>query len=115
MSARPVVALFCGSRKWTDRERIRRDIAALPEGSVVIEGGDPGAARIAREEAEARGLHVATVRALWDFYEGSAYFRRDEAVIRLQPDYLYAYPLGDPGTAQMVKLAEDACIQVREP
>jgi hypothetical protein len=24
-----VVAIFCGSRKWTDRKRIRRDLESL--------------------------------------------------------------------------------------
>jgi hypothetical protein len=110
-----VVAIFCGSRKWTDRERIRRDLASLPPGSIVIEGGAPGADRIAREEAHALGIHVATVRALWDFYEKSAGYRRNEAMARLQPDYCYAYPLDGPGTKHMIRIAEDNCIQVREP
>jgi hypothetical protein len=26
MNAAPVIALFCGSREWTDRDRIRRDL-----------------------------------------------------------------------------------------
>ncbi len=115
MSAAPVIALFCGSPEWSDRERIRRDLESLPEGSVVIEGGDRGAARIARQEAQRLGLHVAIVPALWDFYERSAGYRRNEAMARLEPDYVYAYPLGDPGTAQMIEVAEAECIQVREP
>ena len=114
-SGGPVLALFCGSREWTDRDRILRDLESLPEGSVVIEGGARGADRIAREEATELGLHVATVRALWDCYGRSAGFRRNEAMARLAPDYVYAYPLGGPGTAQMIELAEAACIPVREP
>jgi hypothetical protein len=110
-----VVAIFCGSRKWTDRERIRCDLKSLPPGSIVIEGGAPGADRIAREEAQALGIHVATVRALWDFYEKSAGYRRNEAMARLQPDYCYAYPLDGPGTKHMIDIAEANCIQVREP
>ncbi len=115
MSSGPVIALFCGSREWSDRERIRRDLESLPEGSVVIEGGARGADRIAREEATELGLHVATVRALWDYYGRPAGFRRNEAMARLGPDFVYAYPLGGPGTAQMIALAEAACIPVREP
>jgi hypothetical protein len=115
MSAAPQVALFCGSRKWTDRERIRRDLESLPELSVVIEGGAPGADRIARQEAQKLGIHVATVNALWDYYDKSAGYRRNEAMARLQPDYAYAYPLDGPGTAHMIRIAEAECIQVREP
>lgn len=115
MSARPQIALFCGSRKWTDRERIRRDLESLPEDSVVIEGGAPGADRIARLEARKLGIHVATVDALWDFYGRPAGYRRNEAMARLRPDFAYAYPLDGPGTQQMIGIAEAECIQVREP
>jgi YspA, cpYpsA-related SLOG family len=114
VSAAPVV-LFCGSREWTDRDRIRRDLESLSERSVVIEGGARGADRIAREEAHRLGLHVATVPALWDHYGRSAGFRRNEAMARLEPDFVHAYPLGGPGTAQMIELAEAECIPVREP
>jgi hypothetical protein len=115
MSAAPVVAIFCGSRKWADRERICRDLESLPPDSIVIEGGAPGADRIAREEARARGIHVATMPALWDFYDKPAGYRRNEAMARLGPDYCYAYPLDGPGTRHMIRIAEDHCIQVREP
>lgn len=111
-SDRPVIALFCGSRRWTDREKIRRDLRTLPQGSIVIEGGARGADRIAREEAQALGIHVATVHALWDFYGRSGGFRRNEAMLRLQPDIVYAYPLGGPGTDNMIRLAESESIPV---
>ena len=112
--SRPQAVLFCGSRDWTDRAPIRSDLESLPAGSVVIEGGARGADRIAREEAEALGLHVATVRALWDHYGKSAGYRRNEAMARLAPEFAYAYPLGGPGTAHMIRTAEAECIQVRE-
>jgi YspA, cpYpsA-related SLOG family len=115
MNAAPVVALFCGSREWSDRERIRRDLESLPEDSVVIEGGARGADRIARAEAHALGIHVATMSALWDHYGKSAGYRRNEAMARLRPDFAYAYPLGGPGTASMIAIAEAECIPVREP
>jgi hypothetical protein len=115
MSARPQIALFCGSRDWTDRSRIRADLERLPEGSVVIEGGARGADRIAREEAQALGIHVATVNALWGHHGRSAGYRRNEAMARLQPDFVYAYPLlGSVGTGHMIRIAEAGCIQVRE-
>lgn len=114
MIGKPLVVLFCGSRNWTDRARIRRDLESLPEGSVVIEGGARGADRIAREEAKALGFHVATVSALWDYHGKSAGYLRNEAMARLEPDYAYAYPLDGPGTRHMIRIAEDNCIQVRE-
>jgi hypothetical protein len=114
MSAAPQVVLFTGSRDWVDPAPIRSDLESLPPGSVVIEGGARGADRIARQEAEALGLHVATVRALWDHYGKSAGYRRNEAMARLEPEFAYAYPLGGPGTAHMVRTCEAGCNQVRE-
>ena len=98
MNAAPVVALFCGSREWTDRDRIRRDLESLPEGSVVIEGGARGADRIAREEAQRLGLHVAIVPALWDHYGRSAGYRRNEA--RLDSNRITSMPTRSAGRAR---------------
>lgn len=114
MTARSAIAIFAGSRDWTDRQAIRRDLETLTEDSLVIEGGARGADRIAREEAEKLGLHVVTVRALWDFYGRGAGYRRNEAMARLGPDCLYAYSLGTAGTDHMIRTAEAECIQVYE-
>jgi YspA, cpYpsA-related SLOG family len=117
MSARhgaPQVVLFCGSREWTNAAAIRSDLESLPEGSIVIEGGARGADAIARREAASLGLHVATMRAQWDHYGKSAGYRRNEAMARLQPSFVYAYPLGGAGTEHMIRIAERDCIQVRE-
>jgi YspA, cpYpsA-related SLOG family len=114
MNARSAIAIFAGSREWTDRGLIRCDLKTLTEDSLVIEGGARGADRIAREEAQRMGLHVVTVPALWDFYGRGAGYRRNEAMVRLQPDCLYAYSLGTAGTAHMIRTAEAECIQVYE-
>jgi hypothetical protein len=115
VSGGPLVVLFSGSRKWTDRARVRRDLEGLPAGSLVIEGGAPGLDKIVREEAPRLGLHVATVDALWDFFDKPAGYRRNEAMAMLQPDFLYAYPLGESrGTRHMIEIAERESIQVRE-
>lgn len=110
------VALFCGSRGWTDRNQIRLDIEWLPNGAVVVEGGAAGADRIAREEAVKRGLHVATVNALWSRYGSSAGPRRNAAMLKLVTE-VYAYNLGTSGTNHMVALAQKAglTVHVRRP
>lgn len=112
MSDDSLVALFCGSRSWSDRGAIRRDLRALPPGSIVIEGGARGADRIAREEAEALGIHVASVPALGRRFGRSAGPRRNEAMLRLRPDVVHAYPLGTGGTAHMIAAAERAGVEV---
>jgi hypothetical protein len=109
------VVLFSGSRHWKDRQRVIRDLRALPQGSLVIEGGAPGLDTIVRKEAPKLGLHVATVPALWELLDKPAGYRRNEVMAMLQPDELLAYPLGEsPGTRHMIGIAERECIQVRE-
>lgn len=112
MSDGSLVALFCGSRDWSDRGAIRRQLRALPPDSIVIEGGARGADRIAREEAETLGIHVATVAALWRRFGRFAGPRRNEAMLRLCPDVVHAYPLGGAGTAHMIAAAERAGVEV---
>jgi YspA, cpYpsA-related SLOG family len=112
----PRIVLFSGSRDWKDREPVRSALDSLPPGSLVIEGGAHGLDEIVRREAPSRGLHVATVRALWDYHGKSAGYRRNEAMTALGPAELFAYPLGEsPGTRHMIRVAERECIQVREP
>ena len=112
----PEIVVVSASPDWHDRERIRDDLRSLAAGSIVIEGGQRGGERIAREEAQALGLHVATVLPLWDFHGKPAAYRRNEELPRLRPDLLLAYPRGgSPGTRHMVRIAEAECIQVREP
>lgn len=106
MSGAIDVAIFCGSPEWTEREPIRRDLEALPARSVVIEDGRPGAARIAREEAWELGLYVATVAGKCDRYRDIGDRRRNEAMARLRPGWLYAYPLDDPCTRYMIEIAK---------
>ncbi|HJZ38314.1 MAG TPA: SLOG family protein [Solirubrobacterales bacterium] len=115
VSGGPLVVLFSGSRRWRDRDRVRRDLEGLPAGSLIIEGGAHGLDKIANEEATALGFHVATVDALWKVYGKPAGYRRNQAMAMLQPDFLYAYPLHDSvGTRQMIEIAERESIQVRE-
>ena len=80
---------------------------------MVIEGGARGADRLARLWARARGIHVATVDALWDYYDNGAGPIRNQAMLQLRPDVVVAFP-GGTGTADMVKRAKAAGIQVIE-
>lgn len=105
-----MIALFFGSRGWTDRDTIRDDLADLPAGTVVVEGGASGADRIAREEAHKLGIHVATVNAIWS-RGNSAGPRRNAAMLALRPDVAYGYTLGTPGSRDMAR----RCIEGRVP
>lgn len=83
--------LVCGSRDWADRGRIKRRLADLPDNTVVIVGGAPGADTFAQHEAHRRGLHVAIVPALWQRYRASAGPRRNRAMLDLAPGLVIAF------------------------
>ena len=107
-----MIALFFGSRNWTDRERIAVDIADLPADAIVVSGGAPGADTLADVEAQKRGLHVATVRAQWERFGRAAGPRRNAAMLLLRPDIAYGYDLGGRGTADMARRLLEAGVPV---
>jgi YspA, cpYpsA-related SLOG family len=63
--AGPCVAVV-GSRDFADLGRVRRFIASLPSGVVVLSGGAPGVDRCANETARARGMGWLEYFADWD-------------------------------------------------
>lgn len=69
---------------------------------------------MAREWARERGIHFATVPALWDFYGNPAGGKRNTAMLIIKPDYCLAMP-GGTGTADMVDKCLDAGIPVYAP
>jgi hypothetical protein len=113
---RPRVVLFSGPNDWTDRARVRRDLEGLPAGSVVIGGGTRGDFdRIVREEAPRHGVHVASMPPLWEYFDKSAGYRRNEASMLMQPEESFIYsPAESPGTRHMSDVAEAASVPVRE-
>jgi hypothetical protein len=58
--------LVFGSRKWTARGPIERELRKLPEGTVVVHGGAAGADTIAGEVARELGFEVRRYPADWD-------------------------------------------------
>jgi len=107
--------LVCGGRDYTDRAAFDAAMDKLPfVPTLLIEGGALGADRMGREWASSRGIHFATVPALWDMHKGSAGGKRNTAMLLLKPDYCIAMP-GGTGTADMVDKCLDAGIPVYAP
>jgi len=109
--------LICGSRKWTDAEHIAKRVSELPHPAVGIQGGAAGADTIAMIAACRRGLHVATVKALWETYRKSAGPRRNSAMLDLEPHLVIAFSVhtfGTPtgGTANVIMQALERGIPV---
>lgn len=109
-----VVALFTGSRRWTDWEAVKRDVEALPGHVLVVHGDCPtGLDAMVSQLAREDGLHVAAIPGRWDRYGRSADYKRNAAMLLTLPTIVYAYPLGDSyGTRMMMRLATEAGILV---
>lgn len=107
--------LFCGDRRWRNRAAIRRELEALPKGTIVVEGEAAGADTIAREEAEKLGLPVQRFPAHWDLYGNHAGTLRNREQLRFgEPDEVRAFVLpSSRGTWHMIKIAEAAGVPVR--
>lgn len=77
------VALFCGSREWTDPEPIRHEISKLESGDLVIHGDQRGADLIADTEARRIGLEVISVAADWGIGPSAGPIRNDKMLKHL--------------------------------
>ncbi len=106
--------LVCGGRDYLGDVTCLGELRQLFTIDLLIAGGAKGADKRAADWARARGIHVAEVQALWDFYGKAAGFKRNSAMRILGPDYCVAFP-GGKGTEMMVKLCEDNQILVWRP
>jgi len=106
-----MIVLICGGREYDDRESIIRRIAQLPPESIVITGAARGTDTLAMQEAIAHGFHSASVPALWNRYGKMAGHLRNEAMLRLGPELVIAFP-GGPGTRNCCHQAEALGIPV---
>lgn len=102
--------LVCGGRDFFGSV----DCLSLIPITILIHGGAKGADMLADQWAKSRGIHRARVDALWDIYGKAAGYRRNAAMLLLQPEYCVAFP-GGSGTAMMVKLCKDNNVEVWEP
>lgn len=108
--------LVCGGRDYSDRETLFHRLDSIHGQRpihIIIEGGASGSDALARSWARSRGVHVATVAALWDRRGRGAGPQRNSAMLSLGPDGVLAFP-GGRGTANMVQQAKDAGVKVVE-
>jgi hypothetical protein len=107
------IILVCGSRGFRNWVLVTEVVADFDPAAVVVEGGAPGPDTFARKAAHARGLHVATVPALWDKFGRGAGRKRNEAMLALRPSIVVAFWDGSsPGTRMMIELAQEARLPV---
>lgn len=81
--------------------------------SLLIEGGASGADTIASDWARSRCVPCVTHPANWTLHGKAAGPIRNKEMLSWKPDLVLAFP-GGRGTANMVKTAKEAGIEVVE-
>ena len=105
--------LVCGGRTYNDANLVNVTLNLLAP-TVLINGGAPGADRLARMWAGYRCIPTFTFPADWERKGPSAGPQRNQAMIDIgKPDLVVAFP-GGRGTADMIRRARKAGIEVRE-
>lgn len=113
----PVRVIVCGGRDFADREAVYRALDRLNSLRRIvelIEGGAPGADRMAADWAAERLVKLTEVRAEWDRYGPSAGPKRNRKMLELKPDGVVAFP-GGRGTMDMIRAATEAGVPVWHP
>ena len=109
--------LVCGGRDYADRARVFAVLDELHAKSpigTIIEGGAKGADVLALAWAGRRDVEAVTVHAEWQRDGRKAGPLRNTKMLRAgRPDLVVAFP-GGPGTADMVRQARKAGVEVLE-
>lgn len=111
--------IVCGGRDYANRARVFDELDtiyfAVPLDSLmVIQGGATGADALAREWCIQRHVEYANVPADWEtFGKQAGPLRNQKMVSKYKPHLVLAFP-GGRGTADMVKRAEEAGVEVRK-
>lgn len=105
--------LVTGSRHWTDKQAIADALTNLAhratDAMTVIHGGARGADTLAAEVAHEFGWKVVCVLADWGRLGVRAGSIRNGEMLKLEPDYVVAFPLGESrGTRDMIRRAVKA-------
>ena len=110
--------LICGQRDYKNRKSVAKLVGSLEKGTLVIEGGAPGADTLAREEAHRSGLAVATYHAPWSAYGKRAGPIRNRWMLKHgRPNLVVAFyhdKSSSKGTRNMVEQARKNGVQILE-
>jgi len=112
--------IVCGSRNWTNREKIADRLIFLQAVNrgvrvVLIEGEARGADRLAREVGEELGFPVVPIPAEWDRHGKRAGIIRNAWMLLMEPDLVIAFHENleeSKGTGHMVRIARKVGVPV---
>ena len=109
--------IVCGGRDYTNAEHVYREMDRLHKRlmiDVVIEGDAQGVDRMAGYWARKNKIDNRKFRADWKRLGRAAGPLRNRQMLEIgQPHCVIAFP-GGPGTANMIKQARDAGVEVIE-
>jgi hypothetical protein len=113
----PFRVAICGSRFWTDRNRILHALQAVQQDhpdAVVVHGAAPGADSIADSCARQLGLPVEAHPANWRQFGRAAGPRRNQEMVDSGLDLCLAFRLNgsSPGTDDMIRRCRAASVPV---
>ena len=99
--------LVCGSRNWFDEQTLWDWLdQLLPHPTMIIHGDAPGADYLAGLWAKTSGIIEVKVPAQWAAHGKAAGPMRNGEMLRLDPDFVVAFPLGESrGTKNMMMQA----------
>lgn len=106
--------LVCGGRDYEDYPTVKQTLDKLHAEQpidFIIEGGAGGADTLAKRWSNESGVHCIEVRALWDYIGRSAGYKRNEAMLALEPSLVVVFPGGN-GTKYMAEISEKEGIEV---
>jgi ribA/ribD-fused uncharacterized protein len=112
--------IVTGSREWTDRDAVHRDLATLPrhfdcrpDQIIIVNGKARGLDNLARAIALELGMAVEDHPADWETYGKAAGHRRNREMVEAGAVGAIAYPIGESrGTRGCMALCEAAGIPV---
>jgi len=101
----------CGSKEWTDRRAIKRELKRLPKGSMLIHGPPrDGAIKIIDEEAKKLGIQVLPIN-------GDSTLRNAKMITDGNPDKVLAFYNPEMGrcydTKDIIEMARRVCVPVK--
>lgn len=109
--------LVCGGRNYNDRDRLWAVLDKLADEAgieCIIQGGARGADSLASDYADHNGFYQEQYDADWDAHGTFAGPMRNKRMLEEgRPDLVIAFP-GGRGTADMVKKARKAGVEVIE-
>lgn len=110
--------LVCGGRDFDDHDFLWRVLDEIHYGmniTMLIHGAARGADSIASSWADNRHVKQVGMPAEWRIYgRGAGVVRNAKMLKILKPNLVIAF-FGGRGTANMVKIARAAGVEVREP